>query len=234
MAKISPDVWVLTETSRTLQPGPGYSLVASSSDAPDRTNRGECWVAIWSRLHATPITLSADPERSGAIRLQHAIGSTLVVGTVLPWLSDRRHAPARGADAFCDVLTRQAAEWRQLQVANPGAALCVAGDFNQDLAPSHYYGSKRGRVSLDCALGETGLVCLTAGAYDPLAMVPDRASIDHICVSESLIANGRPQVLVWPEPSLVSERLTDHFGVCAELCSPMLSAQQELLSHFQS
>ena len=222
MAKIRPDLWVLTETFRALQPGPEYSLVASSSEAPDRTGIDECWVAIWSRLDATPLALSADPERSAAVRLCHTEGSSLLVGTVLPWLADQRNAPTRGADAFCDVLMRQAAEWRDLQAAHSGAALCVAGDFNQDLAPKHYYGSRRGRVALDRALEESQLVCLTAGAHDPLATMPDHASIDHICVSRSLIANGRPRVCTWPEPPLARTRLTDHFGAYVDLsCSPV-------------
>ena len=42
------------------------------------------------------------------------------------------------------------------------------GDLNQDLAPTHYYGSRQNRTALHEALDQAGLVALTAGALDPL------------------------------------------------------------------
>lgn len=219
MDAINPDVWVLTETVRDLCPGPDYTLVASSTDAPDReAARGECWVAVWSRLPATSLPLTADPERTAAARIQPVgCAPLVVVGTVLPWLADARYAPLRGGDAFCKVLERQAAEWSALQRGHPDAGFCVAGDFNQDLAHSHYYGSGRGRAALGRALAEARLVCLTAGAGDPLADVPGHASIDHLCVSECLLVDGPPRVRSWPAPPLERRRLTDHFGAHVDL-----------------
>jgi endonuclease/exonuclease/phosphatase family metal-dependent hydrolase len=111
------------------------------------------------------------------------------------------------------VLGRQAAEWRSLQNDHRNAGLCVAGDFNQDLASSHYYGSAKGRVALEQALADASLMCLTAGKSDPLSGVPDHSSIDHLCVSTSLLASGNPQVEAWPAPPLDRSRLTDHYGV---------------------
>jgi hypothetical protein len=219
MADVRADVWILTETFRGLQPRGDYSLIASSSNAPDRESAaGECWVAIWSRVPATLVPLAADPERTAAARLEPVDGAPLLlVGTVLPWLSDDQYAPLRGADAFCEVLGRQAAEWRSLQRDHPDAGLCVAGDFNQDLASTHYYGSAKGRVALQQALADASLACLTAGSRDPLARVPDHASIDHLCVSESMLANGNPEVGSWPTPPLARGQLTDHYGVHATL-----------------
>ena len=219
MDAISPDVWVLTETFRDLRPGPDYTLVASSTDAPDReAARGECWTAIWSRVPGMPVELAADPERTAAARVQFADAEPLlIVGTVLPWLSDTRYAPLRGGDAFCAVLARQAGEWRELQKKHSDAGMCVAGDFNQDLAASHYYGSARGRLALRRALDGARLECLTAGAGDPLAEVPGHAAIDHVCVSRNVIPMENPAVNAWPEPPLDRSRLTDHFGVVADL-----------------
>jgi hypothetical protein len=215
MTTVSADVWVLTETFRDLQPRGGYSLIASSSDATDRDAAvGECWVAIWSRVAATPVALEADPERTAAARLQPVGGAPLiVVGTVLPWLSDTRYAPARGGDAFCEVLGRQAAEWHSLQNDHPDAGLCIAGDFNQDLASTHYYGSAKGKAALAWTLADARMVCVTAGTRDPLADVSGHSSIDHLCVSESLIAHGDIVVGAWPTPPLERARLTDYFGV---------------------
>lgn len=146
----------------------------------------------------------------------------LIVGTVLPWLSDTRHSPLRGAEAFCARLGEQAAEWRALASAHPDAALCVAGDFNQDLAERHYYGSATGRTALRRALDDAELRCLTGGARDPLLRYPGQASVDHICVSTSLVADADVAVGSWPEPPLSRGRLTDHFGVYADLPVPPL------------
>jgi hypothetical protein len=154
-------------------------------------------------------------QRRPAYQIRPA--SLAIVGTVLPWLADRRYAPLRGGAAFCEVLGRQAAEWRSLRRDHPDSGLCVLGDFNQDLARSHYYGSAHGRAALERALVEAQLVCLTAGARDPLAGVSGHSSIDHVCVSEGLLLDGLPSVAVWPSPPLERRRLTDHFGAYVDV-----------------
>jgi hypothetical protein len=210
MADVNADVWVLTETFRGFAPGPGYELAASSVDAPDRTaGPGERWVAIWSRLPALPVPLTANLERAAAAQ----VGDVLtVVGTVLPWHGDRRHPVHRGSAAFCTRLSEQSADWRQLRVGS--GALCVAGDFNQDLLTTgRYYGSAKGRQALLETLASAGLKCLTGGEDDPLAGA-GRACIDHICVA-GVRAVGRHSV--WPAPGELSRRLTDHYGSWADL-----------------
>ena len=143
MAGLDIDVWVLTETHRDFRPRSGFDLVTHSADAPDRdTGRGECWVAVWSRLPAGPVVLAADAERTAAAQ----IGETTVVGTVLPWLSDDRDPALSGEAAFRARLAEQAADWRRLKLKG---GLCIAGDFNQDLLEAgHYYGSAGGRAAL--------------------------------------------------------------------------------------
>ncbi|MBL9094689.1 MAG: endonuclease/exonuclease/phosphatase family protein [Planctomycetaceae bacterium] len=215
MARIDADVWVLTETYCDLSPEPAYTLIAHSASAPDRDSRdGEVWVAIWSRLTAEPIDLTADQERVAAVRIVSS--DVIVVGTVLPWLADCRHAELRGADAFVDRLAAQSAEWRRLRDEGPGG-LCVAGDFNQDLlTPGHYYGSRQGRSALRNTLAACGLDCLTADADDPLAARDGRASIDHITVA-GLKARGEPRSHVWPPAGELNPSLSDHYGVWSDL-----------------
>lgn len=215
MVRVEADVWVLTESFRGFSPGPGYRLVASSVDAPDREAiRGECWVAVWARLElpAEPVELTADRERSAAARLR---GDLILVGTVLPWLADRRDPVLRGKAAFLAWLGLQAAEWRELLEVS--GKLCVAGDFNQDLLPvGHYYGSADGRKALGAALTKAKLECLTSGADDPLSRSPGLACIDHICVS-GLRPRSRPCSSAWPEPGTLSRRLTDHYCIWADV-----------------
>lgn len=79
--QVNADVWVLTETHIDFSPGPDFHLLAHSDNAPDRSaERGECWVAIWSRLDGNSVQLTADRERVAAVK----IGECVVVGTVLP------------------------------------------------------------------------------------------------------------------------------------------------------
>jgi hypothetical protein len=211
MGRIGADVWVLTETHREFSPGPGYLLVASSADAPDRdAKRGECWVAIWSKLPAVPIHLTADLERVAAAKVSDSV---TVVGTVLPWLSDDRHPEIRGEAAFRARLSEQLADWMKLS----NSRLCVAGDFNQDLLTTgHYYGSSGGRQALRDALKEAGLQCLTGDGSDPLAAAPGLASIDHICVS-GVRSVGLPPSTSWPVVGELDRKLSDHYGVWADL-----------------
>jgi hypothetical protein len=210
---VDADVWVLTETHREFSPGAGYRLVSQSADAPDRVfSRGECWTAIWSRLPAEPVALTADLERVAGARVQ---SSVTVVGTVLPWLTDLRTPGLRGEAAFKTRLAEQATDWRRLR--EELGPLCVAGDFNQDLRMSgHYYGSAGGRVTLRSTLASLDLECLTGGADDPLSVSGRLACIDHICVS-GLRAIGTPRSTEWPAAGTLRKGLTDHYGYWADL-----------------
>lgn len=222
MEAITADVWVLTETWRDFTPGAGYELAATSEVAPDRpASAGERWVAIWTRLPGAahqPLR-TRDNERTAAARLSVPGRRPLVVyGTVLPWLSDaRRPVGARGSAGFCAALGLQTADWREIQASEGSPALCVAGDFNQDLAQRHYYGSKQGRTVLRKSITDSGLRCLTAGAPDPVLARGGLASIDHVCVSGGLALRADSPVLAWPEADELGGRLTDHFGVVAAL-----------------
>jgi hypothetical protein len=227
---VGADVWVLTEPYRGFSPGPAYDLIAHSADAPDRhAARGECWVAIWSRLPAQPVVLTTDLERVAAIR----VGSMVVIGTVLPWLSDDRDPLLRGEAAFQARLADQAADWGRFP-SSPGG-VCLAGDFNQDLLPSgHSYGSSGGREALWATLTRLGLECLTGGVDDPLVASPGLACIDHICVG-GLRPRGRPPSSAWPQPGTLRRGLTDHYGVWADVeptepvQQPRRSGQQRVL-----
>lgn len=213
MALVEADVWVLTETHQDFSPGPGYRLIAHSADAPDRdVDRGECWAALWSRLPAAPVELTADLERVAAARVQDAV---TVVGTVLPWLTDGRTPGLRGEALFRARLAEQAADWKRLR--EDRGPLCVAGDFNQDLLlAGHYYGSAGGREALRVALADVDLECLTGGADDPLSGALGLACIDHICVGGLRIL-GRPRSTAWPAVGELSKSLTDHYGFWAEV-----------------
>ncbi len=120
---------------------------------------------------------------------------------------------------FQAALAAQLSDWLALQAKYPGEDLFVLGDFNQDLAPAHYYGSRQNRQALQEALDQVGLVALTAGTKDPVwrGSAPC-ASIDHICVPKTYDRQReRDSLERWPEGPVPDKTLSDHFGVSAEL-----------------
>lgn len=232
MRRVDADVWVLTETWRGLSPGAEYRLVGESTGGRDgKEDRSpadpeEIWVGIWSRLDGAATALpTIAPRRTVAVRLASGQRPLVVYGTVLPWSSDAAGPGTRGAEKFCLALQEQHRDWTRLLAEHPDTKLCVAGDFNQDLAERHYYGTKAGRAALRHALGASGLTCLTASTDDPVARPgPDEeglvwATVDHICVTPGLIPHGGAHVCSWPERSELGPRLTDHLGVVATLSS---------------
>lgn len=216
MVEVNADVWVLTETHDCLSPGPGYH--SHSSGEPDRAHvAGERWVTLWSRLPLVPCRPTSDASRSAAAIVTVPGGGRVVVfGTVLPWLgSSWRGAPAEAGEAFGAALEAQREDWARLRGGGK-TPLLLLGDLNQDLAARHYYGSARNHRALDDALRSVDLVCLTAGADDPVRVhAPSRASIDHICATPELRPRAAPRS--WPTTAAPPRALSDHFGVCVDL-----------------
>lgn len=120
-------------------------------------------------------------------------------------------------DAFREALNLQLQDWRKLRLKFPGDEFFVLGDFNQDLAPTHYYGSTANRCALTAALEECGLVALTAGSGDPIRRgSPPFACIDHICMLTNSQWQAEPAVR-WPDTPKPDKRLSDHFGLAVTL-----------------
>jgi hypothetical protein len=103
-----------------------------------------------------------------AARVVPTSGAPLVVfGTVLPWLgSSWSDITARNGAAFSAALEAQSSDWRALRASHPDHDIVVAGDFNQDLANTHFYGSRANRQKLLSVLECSGLVAHTAAAND--------------------------------------------------------------------
>ena len=214
---LQADIWILTETHDSLSPGAGFTAVTTQQT--DRIHEpGECWVAIWSRFPMELAASTSDPCRAISARITPQIGRSLIVyGTVLPWLgSTWQGVPAAGGAAFAAALNAQCTDWLALQRQNPDCDFILAGDFNQDLSTTHYYGSKQNRRALENAIAAANLRCLTAATLDPVPKhAPNNASIDHICVSTGLNPVGCS--ISWPETEKPQKNLSDHFGLLVEL-----------------
>lgn len=218
LTEIYADVWVLTETHDCVSPGDAFACVCTEeTDRPGEP--GERWTAIWSRHPIERVPLSNDPARCVAalVRPPHRV-PLVVYGTVLPWRgSTWRGTTSKGAAAFKAALEGQLADWLKLRQMFPDAVLCVAGDFNQDLSDRHYYWSLEAKAALRQALATAGLVCTTADPHDPVrARAPERASIDHVCVTEGTFANH----VVWPAGDSPTKSVSDHFGVAVDVTVP--------------
>jgi endonuclease/exonuclease/phosphatase family metal-dependent hydrolase len=217
-AAVDADIWFLTETHQDLAPADRYfSIFSGMSDRVSKS--GERWSAIWSKW---PIEILkehvSDPSRCVAGRIAESpFGDIIVYATVLPWNTDPRAKVSSSYQVFADAVAAQKSDWLKIQGDFPQATLILAGDFNQDLASRHYYGSKKKRPLLESALLECNLVALTNGVDDPIAREsPPMACIDHICLS-----SGSDWVLEstarWPESPKPVATLSDHFGVSVNL-----------------
>jgi endonuclease/exonuclease/phosphatase family metal-dependent hydrolase len=217
---VNADIWILTETHELISPGTGFTSVMSGE--PDRDSKPwERWAGIWS---CHPIkhlrSFVSDTARCTAARIAHPdFGDIVVYATVLPWGGSKwRGIESASGAAFASALTAYANDWQRLRVTFPNALHVVAGDFNQDLAPYHYYGSKRQHDLLESELVTAGMIALTADANDPIDWDSSKrhACIDHICVSKShelRIGN----IIRWPEAASPDPHLSDHFGVAVEI-----------------
>jgi hypothetical protein len=215
MQEVNADVWVLTETWVGLDPLPGYELASQSCKANDLTPE-RCWVSIWVRSSLTSSALDINSrrqrERMAGVQIMNPHGGDfVVVGTVLPWSSDRLWP---GAAGFCEALADQAAEWKRLQAIPEIGTFMVAGDFNQSLPNQLRYGSKQGATALSDTLRERDLFCLTPES-DPLTAKP---RIDHVCINRrGLQPPFLPQVGTWVVPPYRGKVVTDHAGAFADL-----------------
>lgn len=212
--RVAADVWVLTETDASFRPGPGFQSAATAgADRPGEAS--ERWTMIWSRFPLEPLAPTSDPIRAVAARIVPPDGAPLIVyGTVLPWLgSPWCGVAAAQGKAFAAALAAQESDWHRLRAAYPDHDIIIAGDFNQDLADSHYYGSRENRRQLRLALDCAGFVALTADGSDPVRRnSPPCACIDHICISTpSRLLAGSP--FRWPDLPKPDRRLSDHFGI---------------------
>ena len=218
MEAVDADIWVLTETRRDFAPPGQYTLAGCSGDAAllDAKNQWT-WVAIWSRLPVLDPCPTSDPMRTVAVRIEPATGRPVIVhGIVLPArVDDQRFV--RGSDAFTAALREQSITWETWRRSFPDQALCVAGDFNQELGGPIRVGFKASRDFLSARLKAANLTCLTGGDDDPVIRETNEASMDHLCIGASLRAAGQPKSVAWPCEGALRTHSKGHFPIYADI-----------------
>ncbi len=215
--RIASDLLVLTETQEGFDPG--YENHFSSEDGVGTdAGAGLHWASIWSNDSLERLKTSDNLYTLATRVMPQNAEPFIVYATVLPWLGSKwRDYPSTDGVAFQEALNLQKADWLEIRTVYPDDELFVLGDFNQDLASFHYYGSKKNRLALENALLESGLIALTAGENDPIARPPSVcACIDHIC----MLRESRWQLTSterWPDEEKPPKSLSDHFGVAVSL-----------------
>ena len=102
---------------------------------------------------------ASDSARCVAARITESpFGELILYGTVLPGNADPRARKGESLQTFADELEQQKLDWLRISRDFPTATLVVAGDFNQDLAARHYYGSASKRQRLGQVLDHPVLI----------------------------------------------------------------------------
>ena len=219
LSGIKSDVWFLTETHEALVPKSGFHSVFSGT--PDRdSSDGERWGSIWSRWPITPLNdYVSDKSRCVAGIIENSpFGQLVLYGTVLPWNTDPRAKQVGSYLAFQENLDLQQGDWERIRTDFPAHtnSFILAGDFNQSLAPIHYYGSNERRTLLETALRRFHFEPITHLENDPIFRdSPPNACIDHICHSLGMweIINTKR----WSDAPNLKGADSDHFGVSVEI-----------------
>jgi len=223
--EINADIWILTETHDTINPGTEYHVASTPTitASPIFHREGEHKTAVWSRWPIIELFEPSTPHRVSCPILETPLGKLAVYGTVLPYHGARwPYGTPRNWDAHYAAIATQGADWWRLRRKYPVDGLCVAGDFNQNRPIRTTYGTKWGRALLDLALNENELIGVTQSNFavakklsqEELAMVTD--SIDHICLNRSW-AKWTTGIGIWPGQTAAGDYLSDHSGVFIDL-----------------
>ena len=206
----TPDVICLTESNIELL-SPGGYVICSQLDYGYKIAENMRKVMLWSREPWDRVDdlghESLPPGRyvSGVTRTP--VGDVTVIGICIPWhrsrTEERRGAGRKKAwedhEIFLSGLSEIFAEMQ-------GRPLVVTGDFNQRIG-QRGYSSRKLQSLLHDAMPERVTIATSALGR------AGRRSIDHIALSEDLVAESLSVVSNIAGDS----RLSDHFGVAAIL-----------------
>lgn len=207
------EIWVLTETHDAVVPALGMIGVHSEQRPFEskRVRQRSRWASIWTGYPVIERVDCPGADRSRTVAVRLAIpGKTrlIVYATVLPWASDSHF---RGAAAKADEFRRQIGEWDALRRRYPDDYICIAGDFNADMATGRIGSSERVGL-LNQAFERLDLDCLSCPARLPAGLLLD-PPIDHIVLSQPLSSDAKV-IAAWPADKA---KLSDHSGMVAEL-----------------
>jgi len=213
--EIDADVWVLTETSAVISLV-GYASVASER-YPDYHSESskENYVTIWSRWPILRRIPTFDPYLTVGAEVYSPVGPMIVFGTIITYANDSGpNGTSHRWEEHRKSIQAHDADWQRLRNEFPDHLFCIAGDFNQSRDGSGWYEDAESLKKLTSALEHSSLVCVTED--DMQAKGLSRASIDHICLSQTL-ATQVTQVTAWEGTSTDGCRMSDHSGIAVDM-----------------
>ena len=209
--EINADIWVLTETSSAIALA-GYDSLASESQ-PGYHSIGESFATIWSRWPVRRKLPTFDPFFNVCAEVESPAGPMIVFGTIITYANDKGpDGKARRWEEHRKSIGSHRADWLRLRQEFPNHLFCVAGDFNQSRDGSGWYEDAESVKILSAALDGSDLQCVTEDDMRANGTLKSRASIDHICLSKSLVSQGIT-VGVWEGTTDDGCQMSDHNGV---------------------
>lgn len=228
---IDADLWILTETHAAIALA-GYSSVAS--ERPDGYREGESYASIWSRWPICQQIPTFDPRFAVCAELASPAGPMVVYGSIITYANDPGPEKiSRRWEEHRKSIEAHAIDWRRLRESFPSHLFCAAGDFNQSRDGSGWYEDAQSVVRLTQALEDITMQCVTE--LDMRANGLSRATVDHICLSRSLVA-GVSVLGAWEGHTESGDRMSDHNGVFVDIDTTdpggCIRSPTELAGHF--
>lgn len=210
--EVNADIWILTETNAAVSPGDAYFSAATLPE-PKYHSLGESYTAIWTTWRMLRMIPTFD-DMAICVELETPVGRMLVYGTIITYANDR--GPKNTSKRWVEhrkAILKHSEDWQRIRKDYPDHHFIVGGDFNQSRDGSGWYEDHDSVLLLTDALQQASLTCVTDLDMRKEGKLKNRASIDHICISEGLIADFS----VWEGTTDDSQRMSDHNGVLVEL-----------------
>lgn len=214
ICQVNADLWILTETSSAIAIE-GYASLASGREKNYHTP-GENYTTIWSRWPIQHRIATFDPSFTVCVEIVTPAGPMIVFGTIITYANDLGElGKARRWEEHRKSIKEHDTDWYRLRNEFPDHLFCIAGDFNQSRDGSGWYEDVESVQMLTTALARSSLVCVTETDLRAKGILQSRASIDHICLSESL-ATKVEALDAW-EGTADGCRMSDHNGIVVDL-----------------
>jgi exonuclease III len=211
--EVNADLWILTETNVAISPGDNY-FSAATLPVPNYHSLGESFTSIWTKWRMLRLIPTFDAEMAICIEVESPFGPMIVYGTIITYANDpgTKNTSKRWVEHRKSIL-QHAKNWVRIRREFPQHHFVVGGDFNQSRDGSGWYEDKEAVQLLTDALQQASLICVTDKDMRKEGKLKNRASIDHICISEALVADFS----VWEGTTEDNQRMSDHNGVMVEL-----------------
>jgi len=207
--EVEADVWILTETNAAINPGDLYFSLATLP-IPKYHSLGENFTTIWTTSRLIRKIQTFDPEFAVCVEIESPLGPMIVYGTIITYANDR--GPNNNSKRWQEhqkSILKHSEDWQRIRSEFPDHHFIVGGDFNQSRDGSGWYEDAESVQLLTNALKQSSLVCVT----EKNTKLVSRSSIDHICISEGMIADFS----VWEGTADDNQKMSDHNGVMVDL-----------------